>query len=259
MKYLTKPPIGTPLNLIHPLNYGLVGYWPFLEGSGYIVKDLINNNTASNANTGGAALWGGSRFGRSARFDGAFDRYVAKNIPQLNVTNNFTISLWFAPAVLTQTNRYLLSKLNTAQNDNNYSVIWEYVNNTVEFYAGGFSGTSPRTGSGMVISDTNMHHIVYTYNGSTWSGYLDSVPIFSVSRTFSLNTGTGQFVIGAFTNASGTVPNGIIDEVRVYNRCLSMFEVKQLYSDPFCMYKTENSFRWFNTFERKGSFFFSRL
>src|SRR5439155_1685078 len=72
------------------------------------------------------------------------------------------------------------------------------VNNTVEFYASGFTGSDPRPGSGIVLNDTNFHHIAYKYDGVTWAGFLDGQPVFSVARTFSLAASTGKLYLGAF-------------------------------------------------------------
>ncbi len=149
----------------------------------------------------------------------------------LNFTTAFTISFWFKATSNAQFQTYILSKLNAAASDNNWSILYEYVNDTIEFYAGGYSGSAPRTGSGILVSDTNYHHIVYTYDGSTWEGYKDGTNIFSVSKTFSLATG-GSNNLWMFTfNGTSNKVNASIDEIGLWNRKITSAEVTELYNN----------------------------
>ena len=149
----------------------------------------------------------------------------------LNITNNFTISFWIRKTSGTS-NSYVLSKLDAAATDNNYGIIYDYAgSNILEFYAGGYTGTNPRTGSQISITTGTYHHIVYTYNGSTWSGYKDGLQIFSVSRTFSLATGgTYNLIIGKFSTTIA-VAQMDMDMFYMYNRALNIVEVQQLYNN----------------------------
>lgn len=148
----------------------------------------------------------------------------------LDITNAFTISIWVKALTTTQTNTYLLSKLNNAGTDNVYSFLYEYVNDTIEFYSNDFTGTAPRTGSQITLADTNWHHIVYTYDGTTWAGYKDGVNIFSVSRVFSLNATTGALYLFTFDGTATGRFNGTLDEFGMWSRGLSSNEVLQLYN-----------------------------
>jgi len=73
--------------------------------------------------------------------------------------------------------------------------------------------------------------VVYAYDGSTWRGYVDGTQQFSVSRSFSLGALSGLNVFFGAANAApdGEV-NGLIDDVRVYNRALTNDEIKRLYN-----------------------------
>ena len=66
------------------------------------------------------------------------------------------------------------------------AVISGYVADTIEFFATSYTGTDPRPGSQMVVTDNLPHAFCYTYDGAIWSGYLDGQLVFSVARTFSL-------------------------------------------------------------------------
>jgi hypothetical protein len=189
-------------------------------------------DVSGNGNDG--SLWGTTstqgKIGKARSFNGTSDYVSISDSNSLDLSTNFTISLWFKADVLTQTNRYLLSKLNDAASDNAYSVIWEYVDNTIEFYSNDFTGTAPRTGSGIKIDDTLWHHIAYTYNGTNWSGYKDGVPVFSTARTFSLNATTGSLHLGAFRpNSTFGWTDGNLDEVRIDNTARTSDEIRQAY------------------------------
>jgi hypothetical protein len=87
-----------------------------------------------------------------------------------------------------QTNRYSAIQFRRGSPpDTQQAIIYGYSANAFEFYTDNFTGTDPRSGSGIVINDTAPHTLLYTYDGATWSGYLDGARVFSVARTFSVN------------------------------------------------------------------------
>jgi len=163
-------------------------------------------------------------------FDGVDDYVEVADHTSLQISSNFTIAFWFKSNSTTQSQKYLIAKNNDA-GTNQWAVIYEYVNDAIEFFAAGtgFSGTDPRTNSQLTISDTNWHHVVYAYDGSTWRGYVDASETFNVSRSFSLGALSG---LNVFFGAANAVPqaivNGLIDEVRIYNRALSVNEIETL-------------------------------
>ena len=143
----------------------------------------------------------------------------------LQLINNFKIKFDFKAATLAQTNKYIMSKQNRP------GIIWEYVNNTIEFFAdgtGGYSGTNPRTDSGITINDTEWHTIVYEYNGSTWKGSRDGTEVFSVSRTFSLGTNTNNWIFGNSTT-TGSKLNGNLRNIEIWKG--GMLQGKWLFNE----------------------------
>ena len=233
------------MNAGHPVGGSPVGsqlgYWKFDEGADNTcssgVNDVCNSGNVGSALDGTKtnATWSmNGKFGKAINFDGNGDYVDIPDNNSVDLTNSFTISLWLKPSDLTQTNRYLISKRNDAGTDNSYSIIWEYVDNQVEFYSGSYTGSNPRTGSGITISDTNWHQIIYSYDGTTWAGYLDGINKFSTARTFSLTTSSIDLLIGTF-NASGFYFNGLIDEVKIYNSALTSDEIKLDYNHGSAM------------------------
>jgi len=85
-----------------------------------------------------------------------------------------------------------------------------------------------------VISDTRWYHIAFTYAANTMRIYVDGVEVSSVAG---ICTGSGDYVpdtnsnhnIGALGDGNNINFDGIIDEVRLYDRTLSAQEVNALY------------------------------
>src|SRR4029078_9315059 len=115
----------------------------------------------------------------------------------------FTISTWMKSTNINQPADYLISR-NTAYANpygspsKQYALIYEYVDNRVELFAPSrLSGVDPRPGSQLAVADTNWHHVVYTYDGTTLSGYVDGVTAFSTPRQFVLdNTFASSWFFG---------------------------------------------------------------
>lgn len=82
-------------------------------------------------------------------------------------------------------------------------------------------------------SDLGWHHIVLTYDGSTYKYYIDNVLFYSKTDfTASINTTTPYF-LAPFTstdNVNGDFWKGAIDDLRFYSRNLSPNDISRLYS-----------------------------
>ncbi len=216
------------------LSNGLVGYWKMDESSWTnncsttSVTDSsgnANNGTAC-PNTGGPTGGAVGKFGNAGSFDGSDDYVAVPDSSTLQLTNRFTIATWVKAGSTTQSQKYLLNK------GNYYAIIYEYVNDTVEFFTGSgkFTGTDPRSSSAITISDTNWHHIIYTYDGTTFAGYRDGIRIFSTQITFSINSSSGNVSYIGSASINSNLFAGSLDELRIYNRGLSPAEISQLYN-----------------------------
>ncbi|HLU46643.1 MAG TPA: LamG domain-containing protein, partial [Planctomycetota bacterium] len=152
--------------------------------------------------------------------------------PELRLTDRFTLALWFQSARTDQSQKYLLSKNSTG---GQYAIIYEYTDDRVDFYAPNrLTGDDPRAGglSEMPLTDTEWHHIAYAYDGTTFSGYIDGVEIFSREISFVLSD---QFASSWFIGAAHSTANfveGAIDEVRIYNYKLDPDEIAELAGTP---------------------------
>ena len=137
-----------------------------------------------------------------------------------------------------QTNRYLARNGISAHQR---AIIYGYAANQFEFFSEGHSGTNPRTGSGITVSDTLPHVIAYTYDGATWAGWLDGQNIFSVSRTFTLTAVTGGPAAILSASAAGYI-NATFLLSAAWDRGLSPKEASELTANPWQLFQPRRIF-----------------
>lgn len=167
--------------------------------------------------------------------DGVDDYVEIMDAPELRLRDRFTLALWFQSASTDQSEKYLFSRNDSIPGGSGeqYAIIFEYTDDRVDFFAPSrLSGDDPRAGgrSEMPIEDTDWHHIAYTYDGVTWSGYIDGVQVFSGEITFVLDdTFASSWWIGA-ANPNVNHVAGAIDDVRIYNYALDSAAIAELAS-----------------------------
>ena len=150
-------------------------------------------------------------------------------------TDAFSISCWFK-RTRTGVSEFLVSKQDSTSNSRGYTLLIPFDDNKVTVVIRNNTASSGRliVDCTTAITDTNWHHIVMTYDGSSnVSGinlYLDGnndtgVTSGTLSATIS---NTANFQIGA-KNASNEF-SGNIDEVALFNSELSASDVTSIYN-----------------------------
>lgn len=112
-----------------------------------------------------------------------------------------------------------------------------------ESFLGGYGGNN-NTSASAKASSTNMYvtkgtwyKLAYTYDGIVANLYLNGSLINSTTATVSYTATTGGLHIGREEDARGALLypywfNGVMDEIRIYNRALSSREVQSLMNLP---------------------------
>ena len=135
-------------------------------------------------------------------------------------TGPFTIVFWFKSGDITQSNAYILISYQATKQ---WAIIYEFVNNTIEFFSPGAPGTDPRIDSGITIPDTNWHHIAYRKDGagaSGWDKFLDgSKTQINGNIDFTLGTALTDFIL--FASNSGDEVDGSLFDVGIYTSSLT--------------------------------------
>jgi hypothetical protein len=234
-KYII-PGIKKVRNPPSTINNGLVGYWPFNGNA---------NDESGNGNNGvvnGATLTT-DRFGNANNaysFNGNSNISV-QHSNSLNVGNEMTISIWFKQASMGNTINYILQKgtgggcLTTGY----YSAV-DYVFGGVP---NGMKGLwyGQNNNCAAIASDTSLnftwHSMIIVYSPSTINRlYINGMLIENKSNFYCNNctilNSTNPLIIGGFLNA-GVISNpknwnGLLDDIRIYNRTLTQEEITYL-------------------------------
>lgn len=99
--------------------------------------------------------------------------------------------------------------------------------------------SSSSINSNTYLSLNTWYHIACTYDGAKLRIYINGVEDNSVSTSFVPNYGSANLHIGSWFGNSYNL-KGRLNDVRVYNHCLSAKEVKEISKGLLCHYKLDN-------------------
>jgi hypothetical protein len=219
----------TTLPLLPPPNAGLIGYWPFDEGSGGSAADLSGNN--HNGILANGPVWTAGKVGAALRFD-ATDDTNDDNDPRILIGNTFdvsgipfTLSAWVNPVDFNDY-RAILSKRDSVD-PSKRRFDWGFNISSGTNYLQGksaisFTAPPANTWTHLTIVATSASTLFYV-NG-TLAKTLDGFEIGTSDTANTVIGGTGERPGGDNDPFKGT-----IDELRVYNRALSTAEIQQVY------------------------------
>ncbi|HJU18997.1 MAG TPA: LamG domain-containing protein [Stellaceae bacterium] len=206
---ILKPPFPR-LQRGRGLARGLVAAWPAYEGSGAILHDVTGNRFDGTLH--GGATWTGGRAGSCLKCDGA-SGYVSMTSPLGASITQYTQAAWLNSGV---TGNVALSFGDAGQ-------LW----------IGNFTGGrwNANAANGVIVSSTQnatggWHHILAKYDGSALSIYVDGSFSNNVGYSSSVD-GSGNGYIGNY-QGSALYWNGLIDDVRIWNRALSDAEIREI-------------------------------
>jgi len=213
-------------SIYHGLGADAIGVWNFDENQGDTALDSSgnrNNGVISGASyteeTPHKAV--GSGKGKYAlNFDGVDDYVSVPNSASLSPANAVTAEAWIKRNA-SGGERHILGKGSNGATGYHFAM----VGTTLVSIIGpqGLGAATP-------ISDTSKwYHIAVTWDGTTEKIYVDGVLDGSVAVS-SIGTYTQNLTIGRGSVAP-VFFNGIIDQVRIYNRALTSFEIQRHYAE----------------------------
>ncbi len=211
---------------------GLVGYWKFdeVEGDGVstTTPDLIGGNDGTVE--GGAVLDDGIK-NNAMSFDGSDDYVEVGNDASLDITNALTVSAWVKRSSATNYGHVVVRPTSDdAWNPPEISYGLEYsgVSDDIALVLG-YSDDTLNYTTATTPGDNVWFYVVGTYDGVNRKIYINGVEEDSVAETKTLKATTADLYIG-IENTIGAYPfNGLIDEVRLYNRSLSSSEISNIF------------------------------
>ena len=213
------------------LNDGLVAYYPFNGNA---------NDESGNGNDGtvnGATL----TEDRNGNTDNAYYFESGNEISISNTTNvfgklqNFTISAWILANSAPNWGGIVSARHDNEDDYSKGNFVFHTRSGSIGFEAQDlFSGNT--FNAGINITDGNWHHaVVVIHYGDKVELYLDGTlnqtksPISEVTFIDQNNILIGQRFCHSGRKRCGPTFDGLIDDVRIYNRALSKSEIQQLY------------------------------
>lgn len=208
---------------------GLSAYWK-MDGSGSTIQDSTTFNNSGTLLNGAMQTASGAPVNymnpRSLWLDGTNDYALVPNttnFPSGNAAR--TISLWMRQEALTsQAALVSLGNGNTASQK--FIVMMGSEGGQTYLFTDGVNESNNITLSGSQIPTTGAwHHVAFVTDGSAWQYYLDGTLRKSGTFAVALNTVTNDVEIGARHDIATGYFDGMLDEVRIYNRALTAAEV----------------------------------
>jgi subtilisin-like proprotein convertase family protein len=210
---------------------GLV-HLPLDETAGSTLFDDVSGYDNDGTCSGGACPTAGQPgyVGRAADFDGATDYIDLGNPAGLNFEGQITLAAWIYP----RASGGFRSILTHGRDDANRQVFFHI--NDGEYEAGFWdAGVTARASYDMPPGDLNAWvHLAGTYDGAAWRLYRNGVQVDEQAASTGAITVSQSWFVGARDRDSVKERffDGLIDDVRIYNRALSSVEVGALYSAP---------------------------
>ena len=202
---------------------GLVAAYSFDEGTGTTVADSSGSHNTGTIN--GATWITTGRFGKALAFNGSSSVVTINDSASLDLSNGMTLEAWVYPAALGNWDEIIY------KGDDKY-----FLEAATPLTAGpsvglGDTGTYPMLSGVNPLAIGTWTHVAATYDGATLRLFINGVLAASRPQTGSIGISTLPLTIGADT-LHGSYYNGVIDEVRIYNRALAVSEIQTDMNSP---------------------------
>ena len=213
-------PTPTPATPTPATDTGLLAHWPLDEDAGIVAADAVGN---SDGTVVGAA-WVGGIAGNALDFDGVDDHVVMANTAALDITDTeITLAAWIYPhnGGATGGSR-AISKRTDGGGSDVYSM-YTY-QSRLRFRLDGQDLISAQT-----FTPGEWLHVAMVYDGVDKRIYLDGVldPATPQAKTDAIDASSRAVHLGMREGENRRF-NGLLDDVRIYERALDAAEVAAL-------------------------------
>jgi len=200
---------------------GLVLYLNFDEGAGSTVRDLSGQGNDGTIN--GASWVNDGKIGSALSFESG--NYVeVPHSASLSLTDAITIMAWTNMAVGSSGEMAIVSKGTWAANDLPYEltetpggvIYWQFYNDA------GRDTCSPNS-----PPVDQWHHIAATYDGQIFKAYIDGALGEEWQYQGTMPENTASVTIGKRSKSADCYFTGMIDEVVIFDRALSVEEIQE--------------------------------
>ena len=206
---------------------GLVAAYAFNEASGTTTADISGNNNTGTL-TNGPLRAAAGKFGAALSFDGTNDYVLVPNSGSLTLTTAMTLEAWVNPAIPLSNWKAILQKETdayflTASSDQQ--------NRPASGFTRSTGACCAFTYATAALASNTWTHVAATYDGAQVRMYINGVQVSSTPTTGSIQSTTTPLRIGGNTYSTEFF-QGLIDEVRIYNRVLTQAEIQTDMTTP---------------------------
>lgn len=193
---------------------------PYTDNSGNNLTLTCTTNCPTYTATGGHNGSGGFDFAAAGKY---------LTVPQessFDFTNQMTVNFWMKNNVFDNMYESMVAKGASA---------WAITRNATTRYAafatisqGVWNFTAPST----IVDNNVWHHIAVTYDGVTKKVYVDGVQRSSQAYTAAISQNNIAVTLGYNLGNSSYDYTGLLDDVRIYNRALTLAEITSDMNTP---------------------------
>ncbi len=205
--------------LVNSATAELVGHWRLDEGSGNIAND--SSGYGNQGTLQGDPQWVAGYYGAALAFDGTDDNIDCGNDHSLNITDEITLSAWINMARRPDVDNWFT----IPWKEDAYSMYLYGADNTVTTLAADFWLDTGRAdiwnGPDIDIPPNDWTHIAVTFNGTDFEFYVNGEHDYTQNEPATIEISAINFL---FTE-NGSNFEGLIDDVRIYNRALTQAEI----------------------------------
>ncbi|MDD4027401.1 MAG: LamG domain-containing protein, partial [Candidatus Shapirobacteria bacterium] len=221
--------LGVQSNTSPNLKSSLIAHYKFDEGSGTTTNDSSENKNNLTFGVGNSSpVWStNSKTNKALSFNG-LTTYIENNSNNdvFNLVNNLTVSAWVNPSSFSGSSKYIFG---------HYYQYGIYLTSsgTYEAILRGNDGTYYYPTSSKTLNLNEWQYLTLSFNEGEASLFINGKFINSstIPTTTLYNISTDLITIGSYFNGSRSNNfNGLIDEVKIYNRALTPEEIKQDYN-----------------------------
>ena len=204
----------------------LVMYLPLNENKGNSAKDL--SPFKNDAEFKGKPAWVPGKYNSGIQIS-ASNWLEVKDADSLDLTSALTINCWVLIKAATGDNQSAVEK-GAVWGPGEYNLLPVY-SGSVLLQMNDLPEECDDEALGGKADDGEWHHIAGTFDGKTIKTYVDGKETSKLACAGTLEKNGDSLFIGC-RGGSGRWMNGIIDEIKIYNRALSADEIKKDMDDP---------------------------
>jgi len=194
-----------------------IGYYPFDDNTGTTTYDRSGNNLVGTLSGGmSASNWRQGKVGSALKFNGTSEYVSVADNALLDITGDFTISMWVNRTGNTGTHQVLLTKLTS-------TVIGAYVVSVYEtgvincITSNGATTDASFTDAGWITASTGWTHLEVVRSGTSCRVYVNGVDRTTTLATHTTMTANNNALwIGGMSGVTQWF-SGELDDIRIYN------------------------------------------